>query len=309
MVAAALWFLLRRQEGLLRWYVAAGVTLGLAALCRPTFLAWIGLLLLFDAARHLYHDQRQQLGRTVMMGAIVLLTLSPWIVRNAKQLGRVTPTTTHGGYTLLLANNPGFYQHLREAPWGAVWDSKPLDDERLQWLRDNNMNEVAADRDSYRRAWNTIVEQPGGFLYACVVRLGRFWSPLPHRLSEDESTARTWLRRLTCAWYDAMLVLLLIGLAVVPRRKLSGPWLEGALLVLSLTLVHAVFWSNMRMRAPLTPFLSLLIAAGLTLICSREDELKPVDPRDFQETAGGQEAAEAEEENRNHADSDTIEID
>jgi len=50
-------------------------------------------------------------------------------------------------------------------------------------------------------------------------------------------------------------------------------------------------------------------AAGLTLICSREDELKPVDPRDFQETAGGQEATEAEEENRNHADSDTIEID
>ena len=308
LVAAALWFLLRREEGLARYDLAAGVTLGLAALCRPTFLAWIGLLLIYDVCRHLYRDQRDELSRTVMVGVIVVITLSPWIVRNAKQLGRATPTTTHGGYTLLLGNNPDFYRHLREAPWGTVWDSQQLDDERMQWLKQHEMDEVAADRDSYRKAWNTILEQPGMFAYSCLVRLGRFWSPIPHKLSDDESTKRKLLRWATCMWYDVMLILAVIGVAVVVRRGLSGPWLAGLVLVLTLTLVHTFFWSNMRMRAPLVPFLSLLTAAGLTLICYRDDELSPVDPAKL-----GQPQLPAsqdeDDEGQIHADSDTIEID
>ena len=55
----------------------------------------------------------------------------------------------------------------------------------------------------------------------------------------------------------------LIGIVVVPRRKLSGPWLEGLLLVVSLTLVHMVFWSNMRMRAPAIPAFAIVAAAAL----------------------------------------------
>ena len=64
------------------------------------------------------------------------------------------------------------------------------------------------------------------------------------------------------------------------RSQLFQPvWLSGWLLAFSLTGIHAVYWSNMRMRAPLTPFLALLVAAGLTLIFSREDELEPLDRR------------------------------
>lgn len=281
LVAAALWFCcLRRQQGRPRHDVATGLALGLAALCRPSFLPWIGLLLLWEAVRFWREGDRDQLGRLAVVGVVVALTLAPWTIRNAKQLGRATPTTTHGGYTLLLGNNPDFYRHLNEAPWGSVWDASQLDRERMQWMREHDMDEVAADRDSYTKAIDAITAEPGDFLYSSLVRLGRFWSPLPHQLSPDESRGRLWLRRLTSLWYDAVFVLAIVGLTVIPRRRLAGPWREGLLLALSLTLVHMVFWSNMRMRAPLTPFLSLLAAAGLALIFSREDELERVESCD-----------------------------
>jgi hypothetical protein len=35
--------------------------------------------------------------------------------------------------------------------------------------------------------------------------------------------------------------------------------------ILNFTLVHLVYWSNMRMRAPLVPLIALLAALGLSL--------------------------------------------
>jgi hypothetical protein len=40
------------------------------------------------------------------------------------------------------------------------------------------------------------------------------------------------------------------------------PWLWATLLIASFATVHLVYWTDMRMRAPLTPALSLLAAIG-----------------------------------------------
>jgi len=48
--------------------------------------------------------------------------LIPWTVRNAVQLGHPVLTTTHGGYTMLLANNRWLYEHLRQGGRLADWD-------------------------------------------------------------------------------------------------------------------------------------------------------------------------------------------
>ena len=61
------------------------------------------------------------------MAAIGLLAavcgLAPWAIRNQIVVGRPIVSTTHGGYTLLLGNNPSFYDHLRTAPRGTVWSA------------------------------------------------------------------------------------------------------------------------------------------------------------------------------------------
>ena len=79
----------------------------------------------------------------------MLIVLSPWAIRNQVQFGRPIVTTTHGGYTLLLANNPEFYHWLRSGPWGSVWRA---DQFNADWNRRKPRDELQADRLAYAEA-------------------------------------------------------------------------------------------------------------------------------------------------------------
>ena len=47
-------------------------------------------------------------------------------------------------------------------------------------------DELANDRLAYAEASRAIRQEPGMFLYAGVVRIGRLWAPMPHRIADDE---------------------------------------------------------------------------------------------------------------------------
>ena len=125
--------------------------------------------------------------------------------------------------------------------------------------------EYERDRFAYRVALEQMRRQPKMFLVASTVRIGRLWSPLPHQLTATESSSQRWLRYLTASWYLVIYLLALIGLWRLRRVLLRQPWLWGLLLLIALSGVHLLFWSNIRMRAPLMPWITLLAAAA----CSR----------------------------------------
>jgi 4-amino-4-deoxy-L-arabinose transferase-like glycosyltransferase len=245
------------------WF--AGLALGLAALCRPTFLVWAALccayVVCWEARRH-----RSRFGWTragvLMLG--VLVALAPWAVRNRLVLGRPLITTTHGGYTLLLGNNPYFFHHLRHQPWGVVWDANELQQALAAepHPRGEEHGELRRDRRHYALAWQAIRQEPGTFVVACAVRVGRLWSPLPHRLESSESSRRAALRYLVAAWYLAAYALALVGAWRLGRDLARLPWVWAVLLFAAFTLVHSLYWSNLRMRAPLMPGVYLVAAAA-----------------------------------------------
>ena len=224
--------------------------------------------------------------------------LAPWAIRNQVQFGRPIVTTTHGGYTLLLANNPDFYQWLSLRPVGRRVAQRRTG-RRLANAAPGN--ELQADRLAYREAWATIRQQPERFAYACLVRLGRLWSPLPHRLRPDESAARRWSRWPVAAWYAAEFLLASLGVWRLGRRQKCGvrstgygvrstesgvggadrpdplpsppsdssfnlqpsSLMWGFLLVGCVTAVHTVYWTDMRMRGPLMPVVAIAAIAAL----------------------------------------------
>ncbi|MCA9210127.1 MAG: glycosyltransferase family 39 protein [Planctomycetales bacterium] len=273
---AGLWTLTRLiQSPSVRRAAVAGTTLGLACLCRPTFLPWAAICQLTVFAIAAFPDRaprtlviRWSHGATILIGFAA--TMAPWMIRNQAVFGRPIYATTHGGYTLLLANNDSFYQHLRTRPFTEVWDARQLQDQ----LPPATGGELAADARDYRLARDTIRRQPGMFVYSALHRVAMFWSPLPHRLTADESAARRWARLAVAAWYLAVSAAAAVGVGYLTRQALRGgiaklldpPWLFAALLLVTLTAVHAVYWSNMRMRAPLVPVVSLLAAAGFGAI-------------------------------------------
>lgn len=260
--------------------LALGGVVGLASLCRPTFLPWSLML----AGVMFWGGNWRRVGWMLLGVALVVGT---WGVRNRGVLDRWKFTTTHGGYTLLLGNNDDFYGWLRGPSRMPPWSSEKLDRVwlRVGWLKNAEedlwaldrltadpmrekppypRDEFGVDALGYDIAHRTIAADPAMFGRAVVWRVSSLWQWTPQATRDHESLAERWLRIGTAVWYAASFVLLAVGAWRLGRRWWSPPWMAGLLLCFTFTLVHCLYWSNMRMRAPLVPFLVLLTAGGIT---------------------------------------------
>ncbi|MCG8651653.1 MAG: glycosyltransferase family 39 protein, partial [Pirellulales bacterium] len=275
------------------WAAVLGMVLALAYLCRPTFLVWAGLMgLMMPWAGKCWAGKRwagrreptcgdpgpKRWGPAGLVLGIVFLTVAAWTLRNQRVLGHPVWATTHGGYTLLLGNNPSFYQYLEDGEFGRAWDPQPFfqayahrydgDPNTAEfWQADWTglaqtkpaTSEYHDDRVAYQAARATMERQPRAFLWSCLVRMGRLWAPLPHQ------TPGRWKVAVlaTGVYYSLFFVAMLIGLRRLGRSVLGSQWWSVWTLVIALTLVHAIYWSNMRMRAPVIPGLAIIAAAAV----------------------------------------------
>ena len=251
--------------------LAIGATLGIACLCRPTALAWA---LLWGGSELRRNPLRAS---CLLIGC--LLVLLPWWKRNQSEMGQGLWATTHGGYTLLLANNPILYEHW-ETSWSRQWDDdrfhawwhakrieKNVRSETDQIASDEiasdeiASDEIASDALANALGWQSIRANPVLFFKACAIRLGWMWAWWP---AEHQTH---WIVRVAIGiWYAITTTAGFVGLIRLLRRAGSEPkfacWLPALTLAASLCLVHAVYWSNMRMRAPIIPVISLLAVYG-----------------------------------------------
>ena len=266
-MALLLWTTARAQvQG---WRLVAvstcGLAFGVAALCRPTVWAllpvvglWLGFAVRRDRGR-LFAIAKRTATFAVCTGAVV----APWLVRNTTAIHAPVFTTTHGGYTLLLSNNPEFYSDIVPARWGTVWDSLPWQQRLRKDLVASGIglqDERAKDRWLYARAFQNIRENPRGFIGSCWLKLRRFWNLAP--LAETQSAVVTWSLR-------TFYLLVFVGLLLAVRhRGMTQSQVAQVVfglawcMLLAFTAVHMFYWTNTRMRAPLVTAIALLSARG-----------------------------------------------
>lgn len=269
-----------------------GIAFGLATLTRPTAIVWLLMIII-------HHIIQPRVNRSHMFKQAAwlwigfMLVMSPWMMRNRHYFGRPIWATTHGGYTLLLANNPILYEHFRSGSVSRDWDedlfhdlwarhniADPHEPEFWEpsslnnptasdanispsWLSTTRHPEIAQDQLAQQVAIQTIRQSPGMFLWSSLVRIGWLWTPLPNPRPDSI------LKWPITLWYIGLYLLAISGALRVGRSNLNWPWLAGWLLIASLTLVHALYWSNMRMRAPAMPVIYLLAGAAMTQIPTR----------------------------------------
>lgn len=171
--------------------------------------------------------------------------------------------TTHGGYTALLGNNNDFYDQVTAMSWSTLWEGAG----QQQWANRVNreldeqgiFNEV--DRDNWLnvRARETMKHRPDMFVKATVSRVIQFWHVLPGGDSSRELPDVVLYG--VALFYSAYWCLSLRGLWRVLSARLWN-LLPVLLLPIGFMCVHAVYWSNMRMRAPVLPVVALLAALG-----------------------------------------------
>ena len=268
----------RRPDG--RWRLGTGVVFGLCCLCRPTF--WVfgafiaaGWLVCFWRARSrndLEPGSRQEDWRRtatqVALGTALVVTL--WVFRNQQSLGQPILTTTHGGYTLLLAHNQVYVNEVVDRPWGAVmsdasfavWtanleSSLAQEDPRMFGRSYSPAVEIARDRWMNDRAWQFIRDDPATALRTGLTLLGRLWNIAP--LSTPQRPVSSRQQWPIGGFYAAVFLTMLVGLVRIRRAEWSR-WWPLPLLLLAFSAVHTLYWADMRMRAPLVPAIALLAA-------------------------------------------------
>jgi 4-amino-4-deoxy-L-arabinose transferase-like glycosyltransferase len=247
-----------------------GIGFGLAALCRPSLLAPAALTAL-AALLAPPGPLGERIRRAGSLAMTIALVLSPWMIRNLVVLGHPIWTTTHGGYTLALANNPVYYREVLDGPPGRVWTGE----DQLRWFDAVNretagMTEHQADRYLQAAVWGLARQRPRDFARATLARLAHLWSVAP-----SASVYPTLARWATIAWTLPLWAAFCLGL--LTRSLWSWPRVAAPMIVLGLTLVHALFWTDLRMRAPIVPAIALVAAAsGWPPFRPRRVESQPV---------------------------------
>jgi hypothetical protein len=290
LMAALLVCLTRRKAPGPKASFVTGCVFGLCVLSRPTFWAF-GAVYLFAGGLQALIGQgsskttaapgiRTFLTRQMLPAALATaLCVAPWVIRNTLVMGSPILMTTHGGYTLLLGNNPAFYQEVVQQPLGTIWDGSQgagqagwvqnLEEQRAALQINGEQN---VDRWMSSLAWECIRNHPGTFLRAALLKFCWFWNIVPH--APAAAGISNVLRLSVGIYYVGLWTCLLGGLLRIgfQGQTLTGSWRQWSapvLLILIMSAVHLLYWSDARMRAPLMPAVVLVAA---TLISPRRLE-------------------------------------
>lgn len=271
-----LWLVRRDCSDHARRFVA-GLVFGGLVLCRPTFWPLAGLALfcwglqLMLARWRAVEGSSPRLPLTLPWGALLgtVIVVAPWVIRNQWAMGSPIVMTTHGGYTLLLANNPVFYSEVVERGWGSQWTNESFEHWQ-QGLQANlakdlgpDASEIARDRWQSRHARDFIAAEPLRFAHAVGFRIRSLWSPTP----QSDAAASPFLVRVVGVYYMVVELLFVVGMVMAGRacwrEQAWSRWWSLFALIATVQVVHLIYWTNARMRAPIVPVISLLAVVPL----------------------------------------------
>lgn len=285
-LSAVLLWRLAASNTTARGAMIEGLVWGLCLLSRPTYavalgLSVVGRVLVRPAGLEPHWERAESPGSPRWRcGLLIMLTalavVSPWVIRNWLVLGKPIVTTTHGGYTLWLANNPVYYAEVVEGG-DAAWNGESL--HRWQLATNAEMDrlgirsEIARDQWQGARAKQFIRDNPWGFVRACLHRAVTFWSIFPGRSAETGvPVPMLWI---IAAGYAAVWVGGVVALGRLwSRGQVASLW-PVLSLILGFFVVHLVYWTDARMRAPIMPAVAVLVAVGLRVTRKPPQEHRP----------------------------------
>lgn len=219
-----------------------GVLGGLASLARSVF----GLFAPFLFAALWWPSRRERRAWLwLLLFAGWALGPSLWGLRNLSKHGAFIPLAINGGWNL--------------------WEGFSLDREVVRGRpaeMGDELERAGIARDDALRAGGYFSRKTKEFilahpLEAAKIVAGKFflyWRPWPY----DPHDAR--IRAVLGVYFCVLFALALYGLPRVWRLSAFGPVLA---LFVYLSMLHSVFFTSLRYRSPLEPFLCVLAAAGV----------------------------------------------
>ncbi|HPP30084.1 MAG TPA: glycosyltransferase family 39 protein [bacterium] len=229
-------------------WIKAGISSGLAGLCRPTMQLYLPVVLI-----HIACDKEKWKLKIKKIFYILLffsLTLSPWIIRNYLVFGKFIPGTTMGGRVFWEGNNP--YSE------GGPCRYFPEEIEKLP--------EVERDSAYYRKTIEVIRENPSRFLWLLQNKFKRFWNVIPNA---SEFTKPLY-RIISIFSFGIMLPFFILGFFLTLTNSRAN--FIHSLIVL-FTVFHVIFLASIRYRVPLEPFYIILAVYGFFWLYNKVSDI------------------------------------
>ncbi len=231
------------------YFLLSGFLLGLAALTRSVILPFAGLAILW-----IWFILKQRRGALLAVLALVL-TITPWIIRNSLLTGKITGIEVSLGYNLYVGYHP---QSSGTFAFGPSLDLLSIIDDKTR------------DEIGTQKAIEFIEQDPARFPYLAVRRLGYFFN------LELRAFTYFYVNNFLGFIPPFLLVLILLvlalpfvivslssafGAAVLPNNP---PTILLALLFVGYLLPHIFILSEERFHLTLIPFFAVLAAVFWT---------------------------------------------
>jgi 4-amino-4-deoxy-L-arabinose transferase-like glycosyltransferase len=250
LLALALWlvWLLRNKSA--TWFAPVGVVLGLAALTRQTALPIAVVIVLWTLVGRQTSGWLRRLSPALIILTLMVLTLTPWTVRNYLVFGKLVPLTSQAGLSLWIANNP-------MADGTGVGGKGDAEGKVLFIPEVDALPEVEVGSAYQKLAVQFIRENPLRFAQLALWRLQYFW----HLGYHGEGLAEI-----------VFLVIYLPMLGSAAIGAWTGWWHDrNAVLLLltvplALTAIHMVFLPVGRYRLPAELIMCMFAGVGVHTI-------------------------------------------
>ncbi|MCL4528397.1 MAG: hypothetical protein M1282_03175, partial [Chloroflexi bacterium] len=231
------------------YFLLSGFLLGLAALTRSVILPFAGLAILW-----IWSILKQRRGALLAVLALVL-TITPWIIRNSLLTGKITGIEVSLGYNLYVGYHP---QSSGTFAFGPSLDLLSIIDDKTR------------DEIGTQKAIEFIKQDPARFPFLAVRRLGYFFN------LELRAFTYFYVNNFLGFIPPFLLVLILLvlalpfvivslssalGAAVLPNNP---PTILLALLFVGYLLPHVFILSEERFHLMLIPFFAVLAAVFWT---------------------------------------------
>lgn len=265
-ILAAIWAALRtaRAERPYRWIALSGFLTGLATLSHVNSIVLLLPLGIgaWGLARTRKRPPRDRVAAVALLVVTTILTLTPWLVRDAVELHQFVPVADETGYTLVGTYNPASAAE-RQIPykWRVFYK---IPGEPTSIIRPTGFTETALSSRLESQALRYIGKHPSAPLAALYHNTRRLLE-LEGTFTSEASAASIGIPVATAkiAVYSfwALCLLALVGVFTpLARRAPWWMWLVPVLLWLSVALINA---ETPRFREPIDPFLILLGSCAL----------------------------------------------
>lgn len=185
------------------YFFATGIVMGVVALSLPQIIAFYPFIILW----FFINNVQGLIWKSIIVATMVVLTISPWMIRNYSVHGQLTSIATNGGFNFWLGNNPfttGIGWEIDENAYRRYAGNRHLDDsifepsmpdiniypeafksalkKKTDALLPRNiadkigkLPEVTLDSSLFQAGLNYIAEYPTAYMKRCLKKMLYLW--------------------------------------------------------------------------------------------------------------------------------------